>query len=173
MKNFLLIVYSCIVLFSCDKSHESITVDQSKDKLNSRTQSYLWDICRPTSESNATFRVTATGYTTINFTPSCGSPTCVDDGSGTLSSQASVIIVCNSNTLSWNSGTCTLTLPTNQISFVRQTSTGTCQTNGFDWDPTSCPSTPDGDIYIKSQVYPTCTPYVTYNVSSCVVVTGK
>ncbi|MFN8279234.1 MAG: hypothetical protein U0V49_03025 [Saprospiraceae bacterium] len=171
MKILKLLFFTAITI-SCNKIQDVSLITPSSTPLTQRTQSYIWDICRPTNESDATYRVTATGYTTVNFTPSCGSPDCVDDGSGTLSSQSQVVIVCNSNTLSWNSGTCTLTLPANQKSFIRQTSSGTCQTHGFDFDPTSCPSTPDGDIYIKSQVYPNCTPYVNIISTSCVVITA-
>jgi hypothetical protein len=161
-------IFILAILFSsCENNPDIILTKSGKSILTARTQNYLWDICRPTSESNASFIVTCSSCTTLSFTPSCGSPNCVDDGSGTLSSQSQVIIVCSgSSDPSWNSSTCTLTLPVNKISYIRQNSAGTCQTNGFDFDPTPCPSTPDGSIYIKSQVYPSCTPYVTK--SSCV-----
>lgn len=162
----LFLAYSCA-------SDSSLNTEQIKgNKLTPRVFSATWDICRPCSEGNATFRCQDANNSGnfITFTPACGSPTCTDDGSGTLCSQASVTITqVASGSASWNANACALTLPSDTKWSIRQTSSGTCITNGFDWDERGC--TASGSIYIKSQVYPTCTPYVTN--STCIQITPR
>lgn len=156
------------VIVSCTTSsdYESIVSHkQQNNELKPRSSfSAIWDICRLTSESNNTFRATQLNcengtITYFDFTPNCGSPQCIDDGSGTLSSQASVTISI-SGSFTYNSGTCTLHLPDGYRYTIRQI-TGSCITHGFNWNSCNCTGSPNGDIYIKSQVQPSCPPYIT------------
>lgn len=173
MKKFIYLA-ALVSLISCDSisDSESNSSPVKDSKLKARTGfSAIWDICRPCSEGNATFRITQIGVGNISITPTCGSPNCVDDGSGTICSQASITITISGSTLTWNSGTCTLNLPSGYSYTARQISSGTCNTHGFDWSDSQCTGTPMGDIYIKSQVYPDCTPYVTN--TTCIQLTER
>lgn len=170
------IVSFFILLFfvsSCERATETVTnQDASQLDLASRSSfDAAWEICRPCSEGNASFRLhkVGGGVSDIDFTPTCGTVTqCIDDGSGTLCAQAKIRIVITGSVMAWSPSTCTISLPLGGDYTIRQYSVGTCQTNGFDWNSNStyCPSTPSGSVYIKSQVYPTCTPYTTN--STCI-----
>ena len=161
-------------IFSCQPENSDVLpVGKFSNELNPRSSlNVTWDICKPCSESDASFRVTQSGSSnSLDFTPSCGTPSCVDDGSGTLCAQARVVITISGSTLDWNPSTCTLNLPSGIKYFIRQYSGGTCLTHGFNWSDSTCTSSPMGNIYIKSQVYPSCTPYVTNN--TCIDVDPK
>lgn len=158
-----------INIMSCNSESDYIYKDDlvhSRSLLDAR-----WDICRFTNESDNSFKITTNNSSfVLDITPTGGTPNCVDDGSGTITSQAQVILTATgTGDATYNSSTRTLNLPSGKEWHVRQTS-GSCMTHGYDWDDANCTSTPSGTIYIKSQMSPACAPYITN--TTCIQITG-
>lgn len=168
-----ILLLSVLFIFSCRTQDTEVVIQNGRISTNLSPRSSfsaIWDICKPTREANAGFRVfspAGSSNQVLQFTPSSGSPNCGDDGSGTIASQAQVEITINSGSVTFSGSV--LNLPPGSSYSIRQYTTGDCQTHGFDWTDVNCLSQPMGDIYIKSQVSPSCTPYVTN--TTCIQIT--